>query len=258
MILTHSPKTIEINRALLVARQACGKVRPKEEVNPHFKSKFMPLAEVLRITEAPLIEAGVLMLQAQGRDSKRPEYVAVETRLIHASSGEYYKATMSMLPKNEGCQEALSCATYMKRSCLASLMGLSLWGEDDDAEAATDSTPVRTDRKSGEDDDAEAATDSTPVRTDPFRTTPPGYQEFVAGILDAETDAEAYDVYLKTQTRDLTNWLKHDETMLGLATILKDEGNLRRATLIDPDTGLPPVAKKAPAKKGKKRASKNS
>jgi len=237
MILTHSPKTIEINRALLVARQACGKVRPKEEVNPHFKSKFMPLAEVLRITEAPLIEAGVLMLQAQGRDSKRPEYVAVETRLIHASSGEYYKATMSMLPKNEGCQEALSCATYMKRSCLASLMGLSLWGEDDDAEAATDSTPVR---------------------TDPFRTTPPGYQEFVAGILDAETDAEAYDVYLKTQTRDLTNWLKHDETMLGLATILKDEGNLRRATLIDPDTGLPPVAKKAPAKKGKKRASKNS
>ena len=232
MILTHSPKTIEINRALLVARQACGKVRPKEEVNPHFKSKFMPLAEVLRITEAPLIEAGVLMLQAQGRDSKRPEYVAVETRLIHASSGEYYKATMSMLPKNEGCQEALSCATYMKRSCLASLMGLSLWGEDDDAEAATDSTPVR--------------------------TAPPGYQEFITGILNAETDAEAYDVYLKTQTKDLTNWLKHDETMLDLATALKDEGNLRRATLIDPDTGLPPVAKKAPAKKGKKRASKNS
>lgn len=236
MILTHSPTTREINKALLVARQACGKVRPKEAVNPHFKNKFMPLAEVLRITEAPLIEAGVLMLQAQGRDSKRPEYVAVETRLIHATTGEYYKSTMSMLPKNEEPQSALSCMTYMKRSCLASLMGLSLWSEDDDAETATDSTA-------------------------PVLTAPPGYREFVSGILNAETDAEAYDVYLKTQTGDLTNWLKHDEAMLGLATILKDEGNLRRATKIDPDTGLPPslpLEKKAPAKKGKKRASKNS
>jgi len=108
----------------------------------------------------------------------------------------------------------------MKRSCLASLMGLSLWSEDDDAETATDSTA-------------------------PVRTAPPGYQEFITGILDVETNAEAYDVYLKTQTRDLTNWLKHDETMLDLATALKDEGDLRRT-------------KKAPAKKGKKRASKNS
>ena len=241
MILSHSPTTQAINKALLVARQACSQVRPKEAVNPHFKNKFMPLAEVLRITDAPLIKAGVLMLQAQGRETERPEYVAVETMLVHATTGEYYSATMSMLPKNEGCQEALSCATYMKRSCLASMMGLSLWGEDDDAENATD--PV----------------EAYEAHRSP-KTAPAGYLEFVAGIFKAETSEEAYDVYLETQTNDFTNWLKHDESLLDLATSLKDEGSRRRATL-NPDTELPPslpIEKKVPAKKRKKHASKDS
>ena len=137
-VLRKSPKVTTIAQALLQARRDTIKVKPKEAVNPHFKNKFMPLAEVLRVSAHPLERAGVLMMQAQGRDHSQREYVVVETHLIHAESGEYYCATMSMRPKNEEPQSALSCATYMKRSCLASLLGLSLWSEDDDGEGATD------------------------------------------------------------------------------------------------------------------------
>jgi len=196
MILTHSPTTQAINKALLVARQACSQVRPKEAVNPHFKNKFMPLAEVLRITDAPLMEAGVLMLQAQGREAERADYVTVETRLIHASSGEYYSAIMSMRPKNEGCQEALSCATYMKRSCLASLMGLSLWGEDDDAETATSiARPTRSGK-------------------------PQGYDALVAELHDVTT-GEALDI-LKRQPKATKLYFTKDASQATFVTELKN------------------------------------
>jgi hypothetical protein len=141
-LLDRSNTVTNISQALLSVRRETMKVKPKEAVNPHFKNKFMPLAEVLRVSAQPLERAGVLMMQAQGRDKERPDYVAVETLLIHAESGEYYCATMSMRPKNEEPQAALSCATYMKRSCLASLLGLSLWSEDDDGEGATDHDAV--------------------------------------------------------------------------------------------------------------------
>ena len=143
-LLDRSNTVTNISQALLSVRRETMRVKPKEAVNPHFKNRFMPLAEVLRVSAEPLEHAGVLMMQAQGRDKERPDYVAVETVLVHAESGEYYSATMSMRPKNEEPQSALSCMTYMKRSCLASLLGLSLWGEDDDGESATDHTaPVR-------------------------------------------------------------------------------------------------------------------
>ena len=76
-LLDRSNTVTNISQALLSVRRETMRDKTQEAVNPHFKNKFMPLDEVLRVSTEPLERAGVLMMQAQGRDKERPDYVAV-------------------------------------------------------------------------------------------------------------------------------------------------------------------------------------
>jgi hypothetical protein len=109
-----------------------------EAKNPHWKSKFIPLQEILRVSSQPLLKAGVLMMQSAGRLYKHGEqsynFVSVQTIFFHAESGEWMSSTMTMKPESEQAQKVLSVITYMKRLSLQALLGLASLSEDDDAE----------------------------------------------------------------------------------------------------------------------------
>jgi hypothetical protein len=102
----------------------------KSSVNPHFKSKYADLAEVLNTVRPVFSKHGISVIQA-------PSYEAgiagVETMLMH-SSGEWLSNTCSAPVSKQDAQGVGSAVTYLRRYSLASFAGIAQ--EDDDANAA--------------------------------------------------------------------------------------------------------------------------
>ncbi|NBQ17172.1 recombinase [bacterium] len=102
----------------------------KDSTNPHFKNRYADLASVIDAVKPALNNAGIVFVQsASPSDDGR---LSLTTRLIH-ESGEWIEDMATCpLPKQEP-QGYISCLTYMRRSNLASILGLKT--EDDDGEA---------------------------------------------------------------------------------------------------------------------------
>ena len=102
----------------------------KDSTNPHFKNKYADLASVIDSVKPALNNAGIVFVQSASPSDEGRLFLT--TRLLH-ESGEWIEDTATCpLPKQEP-QGYISCLTYMRRSNLASILGLK--SEDDDGEA---------------------------------------------------------------------------------------------------------------------------
>src|SRR5262249_34102083 len=109
--MNHSSQTNRIDIALAQAQRTIRSAK-KDSENPHFRSKYADLAEVMDAVRVPLLDAGVLVLQAV-EDSEKG--VSIETRLIHVDSGQYYSHTVT-IPVDRGNAQAIGSAiTYGRR-----------------------------------------------------------------------------------------------------------------------------------------------
>ena len=103
----------------------------KNSVNPHFKSKYADLAEVIATTKPTLQKYGLAVAQFPCFEGGA---VGVETIILH-DSGEWMSGTAySPIPKQDP-QAVGSAITYLRRYSLAAVCGLTQ--EDDDGHAAT-------------------------------------------------------------------------------------------------------------------------
>lgn len=103
----------------------------KDGNNPHFKSKYATLNEVLDKVKAPLNKLGVVILF-------QPEELGLKTILYDTESDTQISGFM----KYVGCdnaQKLLACNTYFRRGSLVSMLGL----EDEDDDGTTASAPVK-------------------------------------------------------------------------------------------------------------------
>lgn len=96
--------------------------------NPHFKSKFADLGEVLKVVREACEPCGLGVIQAPVGERQ------LETILIH-ESGDSVSYTMEMAPTKATPQAVGSNITYMRRYALMSLFGL--FGDDDDGNEAS-------------------------------------------------------------------------------------------------------------------------
>lgn len=119
--------------ALLAAQKTVANVA-KSATNPHFKSKYVPLDELLPACKAALNEQGVVFIQGT-EPSESGEVLHLTTRLLH-SSGEWIESTLTMKPVKADPQGIGSCITYARRYALAAICGVAS-EEDDDANAAS-------------------------------------------------------------------------------------------------------------------------
>lgn len=103
----------------------------KNAANPHFKSKYADLAEVLNTVRPVFAKHGLAVTQfpafADGLAS-------VETVLTH-SSGEWMSGTASAPVVKQDPQGVGSALTYLRRYSLAAVAGIAQ--EDDDGNAAS-------------------------------------------------------------------------------------------------------------------------
>lgn len=102
----------------------------KNAANPHFKSKYADLAEVLNTVRPVFSSHGLSVLQMPSFDGG---IASVETLLMH-TSGEWISNTCSAPVSKNDAQGVGSAITYLRRYSLAAFAGIAQ--EDDDANSA--------------------------------------------------------------------------------------------------------------------------
>lgn len=129
-------ENIEHISAALVAMQADARHANFDSKNPHYKSKYASLAEVIDTVRPVLAKHGLAVLQLPGF---RPDvgHVMV-TRVVHAS-GQWIEEEMKLNPTKEDPQGLGSSITYARRY---SLPGVCLIASEEDDDGNEASRPV--------------------------------------------------------------------------------------------------------------------
>ena len=125
----HSEQ-IDLITAALSKAQAEIENPSKDNLNPHFKSRYADLATVLEVCRGPLSKHGLSITQPLFMEGEK---LVLATILSH-TSGQWIKSFIPLPVQKPGSQEIGSCITYMRRYSLASLVGI--FQEDDDGEAS--------------------------------------------------------------------------------------------------------------------------
>lgn len=99
----------------------------KDGNNPHFKSRYATLPQILSEVKPILSDLGLVLLQPIKGNQ-------VHTTIFDSDSGELYDSSMEM-PSGLSPQQAGSAITYYRRYLLAGMLSLEI--EDDDGNAAS-------------------------------------------------------------------------------------------------------------------------
>lgn len=118
----------------LLEFQKKGITLKRDGLNPHFKSQYVTLNEVLEKIKVPLNEAGILVIQSPG-EVGTGEY-GLFTNLIDTEDNSKITCFMPYVGATDS-QKLGSANTYLRRYSLITLLGL----EDEDDDGNTASTP---------------------------------------------------------------------------------------------------------------------
>lgn len=102
----------------------------KSSTNPHFKSKYADLAEILNTVRPVFSANGIAIVQTPTFESG---VASVETMLCH-ESGEFISSVCSSPVNKQDAQGIGSAITYLRRYSLAAMCGIAQ--EDDDGQHA--------------------------------------------------------------------------------------------------------------------------
>ena len=129
-----------IAAALAAAQTTMGKAL-KQSNNPHFKSKYADLGNVMDACLPALNAVGIAVIQPAGED-EFGRYV--ETRLIHGDSGEHLSCRVPLIVNKQDMQGYGSAVTYGRRYGLMAMAGIA--PEDDDGNAAAAAAPKKAEK----------------------------------------------------------------------------------------------------------------
>jgi len=127
-------KPASLAAALVAAQQAMPTVK-KDEVNPHFNSRFMSLNGLIEATRPELNKHGLALVQQPCvSDLGAP---VLKTLLIHGPSGERLEFETPLLVGTQNMQQLGSAITYARRYAWSSLLGIASEDDDDGNNAGT-------------------------------------------------------------------------------------------------------------------------
>lgn len=127
--------TSTLAQKLLSVQRKIGAVT-KSSSNPHFRSKYADLNEVLDVAKEALNSEGIFITQSPGAN-EFGKYL--ETALIDSDSGQQVQGRVFFSGSEENMQKIGAAITYARRFGLVSLLALE--SEDDDGETAVGRAP---------------------------------------------------------------------------------------------------------------------
>jgi len=127
----------ELTKALLAARKEMGKLINNAK-NPHYRSNYATLDEVIRVAQEPLANAGICVLESTAVISESNMTVQ-KLELREVESGDSHQSTLPLICKDpSNPQQLKSAQTYARRMLWTAAAGLA--PEDDDGNAASQET----------------------------------------------------------------------------------------------------------------------
>jgi hypothetical protein len=124
-----------IFEALVAAQAHMGKVVKKSE-NPHFRSSYADLADVMSVALPALNAQGICLWH---RMDTSGETALMVTNLTHGASQTSIECGVPLIVSKQDMQGMKSATTYAKRIGVESLTGIA--PEDDDGNAAAKAPP---------------------------------------------------------------------------------------------------------------------
>lgn len=124
-----------IATALAAAQMEMGKAL-KQSNNPHFRSKYADLGNVMDACLPALNKHGIAVIQPTG-EGDHGRYV--KTVLIHSESGDTLECEVPLILQKNDMQGYGSAVTYARRYGLMAMAGIA--PEDDDGNAAAKAAP---------------------------------------------------------------------------------------------------------------------
>jgi hypothetical protein len=130
MIDKNPIPTAKVSAALVKAQ---GEFKPaiKTAMNPHLRSKYAPLTDVINAVKDGLSKHGLAFSQSSFIEDG---VLILTTRLIHESGETLYSQVSVPLTKPDA-QGAGACLSYARRYGLSSICGISTADFDDDGES---------------------------------------------------------------------------------------------------------------------------
>lgn len=123
----------------LIAAKAQFKPIHKNKVNPHFKSKYATLDEILEAIAPALLANNLLLIQPTiAKDNS----TVLKTILIHAESGEQLESELT-IPAITDPQKLGAAMTYYRRFSICSLLAIAPDDDDDGTTAKATATVNR-------------------------------------------------------------------------------------------------------------------
>jgi len=126
--MTDTPKHESIAAALAAAQAEMGRAA-KDSTNPHFRSKYADLGNVMDACMPALTRHGIAVYQPPGQDEHG---MYIKTVLTH-SSGESLECRVPLIIGKNDMQGYGSASTYARRYGLMAMAGIA--PEDDDGNA---------------------------------------------------------------------------------------------------------------------------
>jgi ERF superfamily len=111
----------------------------KNKVNPHFKSKYATLDEILEAIAPALLANNLLLIQPT---LVKDNLTVLKTLLIHAESGEQLESELT-IPAIADPQKLGAAMTYYRRFSICSLLAIAP-DDDDDGTTAKATATVKT------------------------------------------------------------------------------------------------------------------
>jgi len=100
----------------------------KDTINPHFKSKYADLAEVIRVSQSLMGKHGFCIIQTISPDN-------VMTTILGHTSGQWIRSELKLVLQKQDMQGLGSAITYARRYARAAILGITQ--DDDDANDAS-------------------------------------------------------------------------------------------------------------------------
>lgn len=121
--------------ALVAGIAACGNVQATR-VNPHFRSKYFGLGDLLAQVKPTLAAYGLVILQVPYTSEDR---ISVKTEILHGKSGQRFDfGELGIKAAGLNLQATGSALSYLKRYAIATIVGVASDDEtEDDGNAAS-------------------------------------------------------------------------------------------------------------------------
>lgn len=111
----------------------------KDAENPHYRSRYATLSNIMGAVMPELNKYGLIVVQHTSNEDANPGVVSVETNIIHVETGQSIGSMLSAATSGEA-QKIGSALTYLRRYGLSAILGLVT--EDDNDGNGTAAKPA--------------------------------------------------------------------------------------------------------------------